>query len=86
LGNLLLIFSFLSEKSPIWVVLKKRNPAALIIAGIAFFLLALGVFFPPLRSFFHFELPGLQPFLPVVWAGLGLLLFLELLKLIKKRG
>jgi multisubunit Na+/H+ antiporter MnhB subunit len=86
LGNLLLIFSFLSQSSPFWIVLKKRNPAALIIIGVALLFLALAIFFPPLRSLFHFENPGIQQFLPLVWAGTGLLLFLELLKLIKKRG
>ena len=86
LGNLLLIFSFLSHSSPFWIVLKKRNPAALIIIGVALLFLALAIFFPPLRSLFHFENPGIQQFLPLAWAGTGLLLFLELLKLIKKRG
>jgi len=86
IGNLLLIFSSLSRSSVFEVLLKRKNPAAFIIVGAALLFLALSVFYPPLRSLFHFENPGIKHFIPVVWAGLGMLVFLESLKLIKKRG
>lgn len=85
-GNLLLIFSSLSQTSSFLFVFKRKNPAALIISGLAILFLFAIVSVHPLRVLFRFENPGWIHFIPVLLGGVGVFLFFEMLKQIKKRS
>ena len=86
LGNLLLIFSSLSQTSSFLFVFKRKNPAALIISVLALLFLFAIVSVHPLRVLFKFENPGWIHFIPVLLGGVGVFLFFEMLKQIKKRS
>ena len=86
LGNLLLIFSSLSQSSSFWFVFNRKNRAAFILASLALLFLFLTISISPLRLLFKFENPGWRCFFPVLLGGAGLFILLEILKQIKKRG
>ena len=86
LGNILLIFSSLSQTSGFFSVFKTKNPSAFIITGIALVFLLASLSFSPVRKLFKFENPEWLHFIPVLVGAGVLFLFLETLKKIKKRG
>lgn len=86
LGNILLIFSSLSQTSGFFSVFKTKNPSAFFIAGAALVFLLATLGFSPLRKLFKFENPGWLYFIPVLIGACVLFVLLETLKKIKKRG
>lgn len=84
MGNIFLILTSLSESRSFLSVLFERNIAVWIIMMAAFGLLIATISVPVLASVFSFGFPGYGHFGIALAGALGLLLLLELMKLIRR--
>ena len=83
IGNVFLILTSLSKTRSFIAVLKEKNWAVIVIISIALVMLVLTISLPILRNVFSFDFPGYKHFIISFLGAMGVLVVLELIKLVK---